>query len=128
MRLNGAPRRHSVGRGAGLPFDIAVGIELFEVGPKVVDFLIVLDASESHFRARDFSLGILDVFLEGRRFAVKRIELEARPLSQWLHAGLKRAGFDTLLLETRHVKAASSVMMVKTDRKNARSHSRAPHR
>jgi hypothetical protein len=39
---------------------------LFEVGPKVVDLLIVLDAGESHFRARDFSLGILDVFLEGR--------------------------------------------------------------
>ena len=31
---------------------------------------------------------------------------------------LKRAGFDTLLLET--VKAALSAMMVKTDRKDAR--------
>jgi len=27
-------------------------------------------------------------------------------LSQWLHAGLSEAGFDTVLLETRHVKAA----------------------
>ena len=53
-------------------------------------------------------------------FAVKRIGLEAGPLSQWLHAGLKRAGFDTVLLETRHVKAALSAMMVKTDRKDAR--------
>ena len=53
-------------------------------------------------------------------FAVKRIGLEARPLSAWLHAGLKRAGFDTVLLETRHVKAALSAMMVKTDRKDAR--------
>ena len=51
---------------------------------------------------------------------MKRIGLEAGPLSQWLHAGLKRAGFDTLLLETRHVKAALSAMMVKTDRKDAR--------
>jgi hypothetical protein len=51
---------------AGLLFDIAVGVELFEVGPKVVDLLIVLDAGENHFRARDFSLGILDVFLECR--------------------------------------------------------------
>ena len=51
---------------AGSLFDIAVGIELFEVGPKVVDLLIVLDAGENHFRARDFSLGILDVLLEGR--------------------------------------------------------------
>jgi transposase len=31
-------------------------------------------------------------------FAVKRIGLEAGPLSQWLHAGLKRAGFDPVLL------------------------------
>ena len=50
-------------------------------------------------------------------FAVKRIGLEAGPLSAWLHAGLKRAGFDTVLLETRHVKAALSAMMVKTVRR-----------
>ena len=53
-------------------------------------------------------------------FAVKRVGLQAGPLSQWLHAGLKRAGFDAVLLETRHVKAALSAMMVKTDRKDAR--------
>ena len=59
-------------------------------------------------------------FFASLGFAVKRIGLEAGPLSQWLHAGLKRAGFDTVLLETRHVKAALSAMMVKTDRKDAR--------
>jgi transposase len=53
-------------------------------------------------------------------FAVKRIGLEAGPLSQWLHAGLTRGGFETALLETRHVKAALSAMTVKTDRKDAR--------
>src|ERR1700752_3727290 len=58
--------RPGVGSWAGLLFDIAVGIGLFEVGPKVVDFLILLYAGENHFRSRDFSLGILDVFLEGR--------------------------------------------------------------
>lgn len=51
---------------------------------------------------------------------VSRIGLEAGPLSQWLHAGLVRAGFETVLLETRHVKAALSAMTVKTDRKDAR--------
>ena len=51
---------------------------------------------------------------------VTRIGLEAGPLSQWLHAGLSEAGFDTVLLETRHVKAALSAMVVKTDRKDAR--------
>jgi transposase len=52
-------------------------------------------------------------FFEALGFAVKRIGLEAGPLSQWLHAGLKRAGFDAVLLETRHVKAASSAMTVR---------------
>ena len=42
--------------------------------------------------------------------AVSRIGLEAGPLSQWLHAGLAEAGFDAVLLETRHVKAALSAM------------------
>lgn len=41
-------------------------------------------------------------------------------MSQWLHAGLHRAGFEVVLLETRHVKAALSAMTVKTDRKDAR--------
>jgi transposase len=52
--------------------------------------------------------------------AGSRIGLEAGPLSQWLHAGLAEAGFDAVLLETRHVKAALSAMVVKTDRKDAR--------
>src|SRR5215831_1831046 len=50
---------------------------------------------------------------------LNRIGLEAGPLSQWLHAGLTQAGFETVLLETRHVKAALSAMTVKTDRKDA---------
>ena len=62
----------------------------------------------------------LVAFFASLGFAAKRIGLEAGPLSAWLHAGLKRAGFDTVLLETRHVKAALSAMMVKTDRKDAR--------
>src|SRR3954453_6207499 len=52
--------------------------------------------------------------------AVTRIGLEAGPLSQWLYAGLAKAGFEAVLLETRHVKAALSAMIVKTDRKDAR--------
>jgi transposase len=52
--------------------------------------------------------------------SVTRIGLEAGPLSQWLHAGLSEAGLETVLLETRHVKAALSAMILKTDRKDAR--------
>jgi transposase len=59
-------------------------------------------------------------FFEALGFAVKRIGLKAGPLSRGLHAGLKEAGFETVLLETRHVKAALSAMTVKTDRKDAR--------
>ena len=59
-------------------------------------------------------------FFKGLGFPMKRIGLEAGPLSQWLHAGLAQAGFETVLLETRHVKAALSAMTVKTDRKDAR--------
>jgi transposase len=62
----------------------------------------------------------LVAFFEAFGFAVKQIGLEAGPLSQWLYAGLKQAGLETVLLETRHVKAALSAMAVKTDRKDAR--------
>jgi transposase len=62
----------------------------------------------------------LAVFFKGLPFEVERIGIEAGPLSQWLHAGLTKAGFETVLLETRHVKAALSAMTVKTDRKDAR--------
>jgi hypothetical protein len=62
----------------------------------------------------------LIAFLRGLIMPIDRIGLEAGPLSQWLHAGLTKAGFETVLLETRHVKAALSAMTVKTDRKDAR--------
>src|SRR3954470_10370125 len=52
--------------------------------------------------------------------SLTRVGLEAGPLSQWLHPGLTAAGFEAVLLETRHVKAALSAMVVKTDRKDAR--------
>lgn len=52
--------------------------------------------------------------------AKARIGLEAGALSGWLHDGLKAAGFNVVLLETRHVAAAISAMAVKTDRNDAR--------
>lgn len=59
-------------------------------------------------------------FLQAQELPPTRIGLEAGPLSQWLHAGLVAAGFETVLLETRHVKAALKAMTVKTDRNDAR--------
>jgi transposase len=48
------------------------------------------------------------------------VGLEAGPLSQWLHAGLVKAGLPGTLIETRRVRAALSAMTVKTDRNDAR--------
>jgi transposase len=59
-------------------------------------------------------------FLSAQELEIGRVGLEAGPLSQWLRGGLVAAGFDTVLLETRHVKAALSAMTVKTDRRDAR--------
>jgi transposase len=58
--------------------------------------------------------------LREQELEIGRVGLEAGPLSQWLHAALVGAGFETVLLETRHVKAALSAMTVKTDRRDAR--------
>ena len=62
----------------------------------------------------------LIVFFRQLGLPLTRIGLEAGPLSQWLHAGLTKAGFEVVLLETRQVKAALSAMVVKTDRQDAR--------
>jgi transposase len=64
--------------------------------------------------------GALVGFFDRLGVVVTRIGLEAGPLSQWLHAGLRQAGCEVVLLETRQVKAALSAMVVKTDRKDAR--------
>lgn len=52
--------------------------------------------------------------------AMERIGLEAGPLSQWLHAGMTKAGLAVELIETRHLRAAFKTMPVKTDKKDAR--------
>jgi transposase len=59
-------------------------------------------------------------FFKDVGFSLTLIGLEAGPLSQWLHAGLTEAGFETVLMETRHVKKALSASTIKTDRRDAR--------
>src|SRR3954468_17062737 len=54
----------------------------------------------------------------GLSIEVARIGLEAGPLSQWLFAAMRDAGFAVELLETRHVRDAFKAMPVKTDRKD----------
>ncbi len=62
------------------------------------------------------AMALLDT---GLTFA--RIGLEAGPLSQWLHEGLRRAGLSVVLIETRRLRAATRTMPVKTDRNDARA-------
>ena len=59
--------------------------------------------------------------LLGTGLTFTRVGLEAGPLSQWLHAGLTRAGLPALLIETRRLRAATKTMPVKTDRNDARA-------
>jgi transposase len=53
-------------------------------------------------------------------FAIERIGLEAGPLSQWLYSALAEAGLPVICVETRHMKAALSAQINKSDRNDAR--------
>ena len=58
--------------------------------------------------------------LADEAFAIERIGLEAGPLSQWLYSALADAGFPVICVETRHMKAALSAQVNKSDRNDAR--------
>jgi transposase len=57
--------------------------------------------------------------------AIERIGLEAGPLSQWLYSALAEAGLPVICVETRHMKAALSAQINKSDRT---PHHRLPRR
>jgi transposase len=44
----------------------------------------------------------------------ERVGLEAGPTSSWLHSALREAGYPTICLECRHVKAGLSAMRNKS--------------
>lgn len=58
--------------------------------------------------------------LSGWGLCYAKVGLEAGPLSQWLHAGLRELGYAVVLLETRQANAVLQGMGNKTDRKDAR--------
>ena len=58
--------------------------------------------------------------LADEALTIERIGLEAEPLSQWLYSGLGEAGLPVICVETRHMKAALSAQVNKSDRNDAR--------
>jgi transposase len=53
-------------------------------------------------------------------YCLKRIGLEAGPLSQWLYSALAEASLPAICVETRHMKAVLKAQINKTDRNDAR--------
>jgi len=53
-------------------------------------------------------------------YCLKRIGLEAGPLSQWLFSALAEGGLPMICVETRHMRAALNAQINKTDRNDAR--------
>jgi len=53
-------------------------------------------------------------------YHLKRIGLEASPLSQWLFSALAEAGLPVICVETRHMRAMLKAQINKTDRNDAR--------
>ena len=64
-------------------------------------------------------VAILAVLTE-QALAIERIGLEAGPLSQWLYSALVEADLPVICVETRHMKAALSAQINKSDRNDAR--------
>jgi transposase len=63
---------------------------------------------------------VLSNWLKDTKVELARVGLEAGPMSQWLYAGMTKAGLPVELLETRHVRTALQTMPVKSDRNDAR--------
>jgi transposase len=58
--------------------------------------------------------------LTNRSYRLKRIGLEAGPLSQWLFSALAEADLPVICVETRHMRAVLKAQINKTDRNDAR--------
>ena len=58
--------------------------------------------------------------LKNPAYHLKRIGLEAGPLSQWLFSGLAEAQLPVVCVETRHMQAVLKAQINKTDRNDAR--------
>jgi transposase len=58
--------------------------------------------------------------LKNNAYQLKRIGLEAGPLSQWLYSAFAEANLPVICVETRHMRAVLKAQINKTDRNDAR--------
>jgi len=64
--------------------------------------------------------GALLAVLRNPAYHLKRLGLEAGPLSQWLYSALTEAELPVVCVETRHMRAVLKAQINKTDRNDAR--------
>ena len=84
--------------------------------------ICVMDAAGTIIREgkAESSPEAISAFLAAADRHYVRVGLEAGPLCQWLYAGLTKAGFPVICIETRHAQAVLSARPNKTDRNDAR--------
>jgi transposase len=92
-----------------------------DVSVKETSMCIVNQAGEvvREVKAATEPLTVLSL-LTDESLSIERIGLEAGPLSQWLYSALAEAGLPVICVETRHMKAALSARINKSDRNDAR--------
>ena len=92
-----------------------------DVSARSVSFCVVDDESHVvHERKMSTDPDIIAVHIQRLALDIERMGLEAGMLSQHLYAGLAAAGLPIICEETRHMKAALSAQLNKTDRHDAR--------
>src|SRR6201984_553457 len=92
-----------------------------DVSVKETSVCIVDDAGKIVREARVASEpeALLQV-LTNTIYRLRRVGLEAGPLSQWLYSVLAEAGLPVICVETRHMRAVLKAQINKTDRNDAR--------
>lgn len=92
-----------------------------DVSTRSVNLCVVDDEGRvAHERKLNVDPDAISAHLLGLDLHLARIGLEAGMLSQHLFAGLAAAGLPVVCVETRHMKAALSAQLNKTDRHDAR--------
>ena len=82
--------------------------------------VVNVDGQIVHERKMPVDPGVIATHIRSLALGIERIGLEAGMLSQHLYAGIAAAGLPIICVETRHMKAALSAQLNKTDRHDAR--------